>query len=121
MHVAAKVHVCATFGTRLIGMLGSRRQDGLWMIIPCQCIHTFGMRDPIDIAFTDSGGIVVLAERNVAPNNVRIARKASFVLERFSDDSSDWLKPGESAFLKFGAMLGSGRIHLPGPKSPESA
>lgn len=43
---------------RMKGLIGREQQDftdgcGLW-IVPCDGVHTFGMRFPIDVAYLDS-------------------------------------------------------------------
>jgi len=39
---------------------------GLW-IVPCRGVHTLGMRYPIDVVYLDKNGVVLHAERNLAP------------------------------------------------------
>jgi uncharacterized membrane protein (UPF0127 family) len=58
--VAGRVRAARTFRERVVGLLATPRLgagEGLW-ISPCQAIHTFGMRYPIDIAFLDAEGVV---------------------------------------------------------------
>jgi uncharacterized membrane protein (UPF0127 family) len=50
-----------SFRSRLVGLLGRERlgdDEGLW-IEPCDSVHTFFMRFPIDVAFVDGEGVVV--------------------------------------------------------------
>ncbi len=50
-----------TFLQRLIGLLGHAslpEDEGLW-IEPCNSVHTFFMRFPIDVAFVDGRGVVL--------------------------------------------------------------
>ena len=61
--------VAETFAERLRGLIG---RDGLapgegLLITRCNCIHTFFMRFPIDVAFLDRRGAVVKTVRNVRP------------------------------------------------------
>lgn len=59
--VAPRVAKAETFTTRLVGLLGhaSLPDDaGLW-IEPCDSVHTFFMRFPIDVAFVDRDGVVI--------------------------------------------------------------
>lgn len=59
--VARRVERAQSFRTRLVGLLGHRGLDadeGLW-IQPCDSIHTFFMRFPIDVAFVDKIGTVM--------------------------------------------------------------
>jgi uncharacterized membrane protein (UPF0127 family) len=59
--VARAVSRADSFLTRLVGLLGRRslaRDEGLW-IEPCDSVHTFFMRFPIDVAFVDRKGTVI--------------------------------------------------------------
>jgi len=55
--------------TRMKGLMGVKRlesQEALF-IYPCQQIHTFFMRFPIDCLFIDYNYIVIKALRNIQP------------------------------------------------------
>lgn len=57
---------------RLTGLLGtfpSKAQPGLFLL-PCNGVHTFGMKYPIDVYFLDSEGRVVEIKRSLAPNRL---------------------------------------------------
>lgn len=59
--VARRIERAQSFTSRLVGLLGRRGLDadeGLW-IQPCDSIHTFFMRFPIDVAFVDGIGTVL--------------------------------------------------------------
>ena len=67
--VADKVELAASWRSRLKGLLG---RDGLpegegLHIDPCNSIHMFFMRFPIDVAFLDPGGKVVRAVHSIKP------------------------------------------------------
>lgn len=58
-----------TLAARTKGLLG---RDGLnegeaLIIDPCNSIHTFFMRFPIDVAFVDSSGVIVRQIENMKP------------------------------------------------------
>lgn len=56
--VVARLEVANTAWKRAVGLVGRLRFEpgqGLWLS-PCNGIHTFGMRFPIDVAFLDSEG-----------------------------------------------------------------
>ncbi len=69
---------------RLKGLLG---RDGLGAgeglhIVPCNSIHTFFMRFPIDVLFLDADGVVIRALDRVVPwRATRIYGRAASVLE----------------------------------------
>lgn len=82
--VAERVEWAGTSRTRRAGLLGrSGLEDGHGMyIVPCQWIHTFGMRFPIDVAFLDASHRVVAIHHTLRPNRLsRIALRAEGVLE----------------------------------------
>lgn len=59
--VARRVRRADTFAQRLVGLLGRtglESDEGLW-IEPCDSVHTFFMRFPIDVAFVDRTGVVI--------------------------------------------------------------
>ena len=59
--VAPRVARAETFTQRLVGLLAHKSlpgDEGLW-IEPCDSIHTFFMRFPIDVAFVDREGVVI--------------------------------------------------------------
>jgi len=58
--VAKRVRKAFTSATRRKGLLGVTHLDenaGLW-IVPCEAVHTFFMRIPIDVVFLDRKGRV---------------------------------------------------------------
>jgi uncharacterized membrane protein (UPF0127 family) len=75
-----------SFFQRLRGLLARRRcwlgEHGVLAIAPCDSIHTWGMAYPIDVAFLDSRGRVLLSRRAL-PARARLrCPGAAFVLER---------------------------------------
>lgn len=65
----------------LLGRDGIEAGEGLY-IVPCQWIHMFGMRFPIDVAFLNGQGKVVAVHEALRPNRLsRIAWRAEGVLE----------------------------------------
>lgn len=67
--VADNVAVADTWGSRFKGLLGRAslpEGEGLH-IVPCNSIHMFFMKFPIDVAFLDEGGKVVKAVHAIKP------------------------------------------------------
>lgn len=59
--VARAVERADGFRRRLVGLLGRSSlgpEEGLW-IEPCDSVHTFFMRFPLDLAFVDRRGVVL--------------------------------------------------------------
>jgi protein-S-isoprenylcysteine O-methyltransferase Ste14/uncharacterized membrane protein (UPF0127 family) len=82
--LADRLRVADTHWTRLRGLLGTRRLapgEGLW-IRPCNQVHMFGMRYPIDVVFLDDAGLVLRTVENLRPWRVSPrVRGAASVLE----------------------------------------
>ena len=89
------VEIASSFRARLCGWLGRSAAPGsrgLW-IAPCDGVHTFAMRFPIDLVFVDAVGVVKRVERAVPPWRVRICVGAASVIE---------LAAGQAAALGIG-------------------
>ena len=69
---------------RMKGLLGRKTLacgEGLW-IKPCNGVHTFGMRFPIDVVFLDRELHVIAVTQSLQPNRLtRLYRNAASVLE----------------------------------------
>jgi len=82
--VARRVECAETSAQRRKGLLGRSQMDpdeGLY-IVPCEWIHTFGMRFPIDVAFLAADGRVLTVHHCLKPNRLsKIAFRAEGVLE----------------------------------------
>lgn len=70
--------------TRTKGLLGRASLDageGLY-IVPCQWVHMFGMKFPIDVAFLDREGRVLAMQHTLKPNRIsKLVWRADGVLE----------------------------------------
>ena len=78
-----RVHHARTLWQRLRGLLGRPaliRGEGL-LITPCNSVHTFGMRYPLDLVFLDHGGTVVKCVTGLRPYCIAAARRARHTLE----------------------------------------
>jgi uncharacterized protein len=82
--LAHRVERAASFGRRLRGLLGRRsfgEGEALWLE-PCNGIHTFFMRFPIDALFLDADRRIVRAIASMAPwRSIRSSRLAVQVVE----------------------------------------
>jgi uncharacterized membrane protein (UPF0127 family) len=69
--------------TRRRGHLGrdALAADAALIIAPCQAVHTFGMRFPIDILFANRDGFVLKVREQVRPGRVSGAWTAFAVIE----------------------------------------
>ncbi len=81
--IADRVEVADRGATRRKGLLGRNgleAGEGLW-IVPCESVHTFGMRFPIDLVYVDRKLRVRKVRGNVPPWRVSACLSAHSVLE----------------------------------------
>jgi len=64
----------------LLGRNGLARGEGLW-IVPCEAVHTFAMRFPIDLVYLDRQKRVVKIRSNVGPWRISGCLRAHSVIE----------------------------------------
>ncbi len=64
----------------LLGRDGLAAGEGLW-IVPCEAVHTFAMRFPIDLVYLDRGLRVVKVRHNVVPGRLSACLHAHSVIE----------------------------------------
>jgi uncharacterized protein len=82
--LAGALKVADSFFRSLIGLMGRPNLEaghGLW-IIPCQSVHTFWMRFPIDVVFLDEHRRVIHLVEDLKPFHIsRHLSKARSVIE----------------------------------------
>lgn len=82
--IANQVAWAGSSAERRRGLLGRAdlpSQEGIYLT-PCEWLHTFGMRFPIDVAFLSAAGRVLLMYHGLKPNRVsRLVLRAEGVLE----------------------------------------
>lgn len=80
---------------RARGLLLTQPGDGALLLIPCNDVHTVGMRNPIDVAFVDKTGCVLEVHRAVGPVRRLRNRQAAAVVERFASCDVPWFSEGD--------------------------
>jgi uncharacterized membrane protein (UPF0127 family) len=81
--LATCLEVASKGATRRKGLLGRDRLapgEGLW-IIPCEAVHTFGMRFPIDLVYLDRKQLVRKVKTNVIPGRLSACLSAFSTIE----------------------------------------
>jgi hypothetical protein len=67
---------------RLRGLLGHRTPPPFALRLErCRCVHTFGMRFPLDLHWLAADGTVLRVDRAVGPGRVRACLRARAILE----------------------------------------
>jgi hypothetical protein len=81
--VASEVRTAFDSRTRRRGLLGSQgmaAREAL-VIAPCQAVHTFGMRFPIDVVFVARDGRVVARRQRLSANRIAVSWRAFAAIE----------------------------------------
>lgn len=82
--LAERVEWAGTSSSRRAGLLGRLalpRGHALYLV-PCQWVHMFGMRFPLDVLFLDEAGRVLALHHSLRPNRLsRLVPAAKGVLE----------------------------------------
>ncbi len=70
--LASRVEIADSFFARLVGLLGRRSlaPGGGVLLIPCNSVHTIGMRFPVDIVLLSRSATIVGLQRSVAPYSI---------------------------------------------------
>ncbi len=97
-----QVEVATSLAARLRGLLGRNEltSDSALLISPCNSVHTFGMRFPIDVAYLDQHLRVIKTVTNLKANRASMCWPAKQVME-FAVGSLERLdiKPGKQLRL----------------------
>ena len=82
--IVSKVIFADSFLKRLKGLLGRselERDEGM-VIIPCNSVHSFGMKFSIDVVFINENGQIINILRDFRPNKISpLVKGAKMVLE----------------------------------------
>lgn len=84
-HLADRVQLAGNGRDRRKGLLGREHLpngEGLW-IVPCEAVHTFGMRFAIDLVYLDRKHRVVKTRSQVRPGRMSACLTAHSVIELF--------------------------------------
>lgn len=81
--LATTLEIAMDSQSRKKGLLGRDSLDRghAFVIAPCQGVHTFGMRFPIDVVAVTRDGRVVKTRANVRPNRIVMAWSAFAIIE----------------------------------------
>jgi uncharacterized membrane protein (UPF0127 family) len=78
--IASNVTVAKSARHRLFGLMGRTRLElgsGL-LLLPCNGIHTFGMRFPLDVLLLDRENRVLKIRRAMKPNRLLLPERGGF-------------------------------------------
>ena len=104
-----RLRIAASLPARARGLLLRQRSwlgpGGVLLLVPCASVHTFLMREPIDLAFIGADGRVLHAQEGVGRGRVISCPGALAAVERFTpleaerDLAGPWFSRGEFAGL----------------------
>ncbi len=86
--------VATGIAARARGLLLAGPNERALLLLPCNDIHTVGMKHSIDVAFIDRTGCVVTSTRGLRPMQRQRNKNAVAVIERFSTDEP-WFGLGD--------------------------
>ena len=98
IELATHIRVADSSAARRRGLLDAENLEpgtGLW-IVPCEAIHTFGMKVRLDIVFLDKNLKVRKISPDVGPRRISICLRAHSVLELAAGTASrSGTQPGD--------------------------
>jgi uncharacterized membrane protein (UPF0127 family) len=111
--LADRVEIADHGATRRKGLLGRSglpAGEGLW-IVPCESVHTFGMKFPIDLVYLDRNKKVKKVRSGVPPWRLSACLSAHSVLELASGTiHRTQTKPGDTLEFSPALPLSDGRL-----------
>jgi len=82
LHIKEKpplnIEVAKTFLQRFLGLMGRSEGDYGLLITPCDSIHMFFMKFPIDAIFLNKKGIITSIHSNVKPGRFALGGKGAY-------------------------------------------
>lgn len=110
--VATMVEVADNGSSRRKGLLGRdalAQNEGIW-IVPCEAVHTFGMRFAIDIVYLNRKHRVVKTRSEVPPGRISASLSAQSVLELpCGTIDSSRTRPGD--YLSISSAIAAPSLH----------
>lgn len=101
--ICSKLKIAETFLDRTIGLMFKSEMvgfDGL-LIQPCNSVHTFFCKFPLDLLFLDKDNKIVELKRGVKPWRMTwVYWKAKKVLELDEGSIPEWVKTGMNIEVK---------------------
>jgi len=73
--------IADTFKRRLLGLIGKSNITEVYLFPKCNMIHTFFMKEAIDVIGTDKNKTIVKVIKRVKPNRIVIIKEADQIYE----------------------------------------
>lgn len=95
-----KIKACTTFFSRCLGMMGQKKTLSYGLYFPkCKSVHTFFMRQNIDIVMVNSKNEIVAFYQNAKPWHIFYSKKA-YACYEFSVGVLNGVTIGDFIILK---------------------
>ena len=97
MRAGVRFRLARTLIEKMVGLIRTDVcPDGeVLLLFPCGSIHTFGMKEAIDVAFIDAQGYVLKAVNALPPRRFSACFSAAAVLERRCGEAAYWFECGD--------------------------
>lgn len=93
------VKFCKSFKDRLIGMMFQKKSNFIYFFPKCNSIHTFFMKENIDVIMCDNNNVILFYYKNMGKNKVILPKKG--VKKVFETPSNYFdIKIGERMIIK---------------------
>lgn len=95
-----KVYEAKTFKQRLFGLMFKKNIDYCLLFKNCNSIHTFFMKEPIDVVMTDKNNKVLYIKKNMKKNRIILPKKRVYNTYEFPNNFIKDLKINETLKIK---------------------
>lgn len=82
--------VCTSFVSRFWGLMGKKNIQEILCFPRCNSIHTFFMREAIDVIMTDKKGHILYAYKNLKPWHLIFPKKQVYYTFEFPINTFDF-------------------------------
>ena len=90
-----KVIEAKSFKDRFFGLMGKKNIDYCLLFKRCNSIHTFFMKEPIDVVMTDKNNRIVYIKKNLKKNRIILPKKGAYNTYEFPNNYINKLKKGD--------------------------
>lgn len=90
-----------TFKKKLFGLMNVKYPITSGIVLPnCNCIHTFFMKQNIDVCFTDKENKIICLKENLAPNKIILPIKNVYFTYELPLNTVKYLKVNDYLIIK---------------------
>ena len=81
-----KIYEAKTFKQRLLGLMFKKNIDYCLLFKKCNSIHTFFMKEKIDVVMTDKNNKVIYIKKNMKKNRIILPKKNVYYTYEFPNN-----------------------------------